>query len=63
MRIDEEVKTTKEWEYYHELLEMMSSQDLEPYRTEWEVWDEEYKLTGSIDMVFKRKSDGAYRHL
>jgi hypothetical protein len=58
-RIDETVKTTKEWEYYQNFWRNVS-QDLEPYRTEWEVWDEEYKLTGSIDMVFKRKSDGAF---
>lgn len=25
---------------------------LVPYRTEWSIWDEEKKLTGSIDMVF-----------
>ena len=58
-RIDETVKATKEWEYYQNFWRDVS-QDLEPYRTEWEVWDEEYKLTGSIDMVFKRKSDGAF---
>jgi hypothetical protein len=34
--------------------------DLEPYRTEWEVWTEEYRLTGSIDMIFRRKSDNTY---
>ena len=27
---------------------------------EWEVWSEEYKLAGSIDMVFYRKSDDSY---
>jgi len=58
-RIDETVKSTKEWEYYQNFWRIVS-QDLEPYRTEWEVWDEEHKLTGSIDMVFKRKSDGAF---
>jgi len=58
-RIDEAVKVTKEWEFYMNFWRDVS-QDLEPYRTEWEVWDEEYKLTGSIDMVFKRKSDGAF---
>jgi len=26
---------------------------LEPYRTEWLIFDEENKITGSIDMVFK----------
>jgi ATP-dependent exoDNAse (exonuclease V) beta subunit len=36
------------------------SGDLVPYRSEWEVWSEEYKLAGSIDMVFYRKSDDSY---
>ena len=26
---------------------------LEPYRTEWMVWDKELKLAGSIDMIFE----------
>ena len=30
---------------------------LEPYRTEWMVWDKELRLAGSIDMVF-RNPDG-----
>ena len=30
---------------------------LEAYRTEWLIWDEENKITGSVDMVFK---DGEY---
>ena len=33
---------------------------LVPYRSEWEVWSEEYKLAGSIDMVFHKKSDDSY---
>ena len=58
-RIDESVKETKEWEYYQHFWDHIKG-DLEPFRTEWEVWDDEYKLTGSIDMVFRRKSDGAF---
>lgn len=27
--------------------------DLTPYRTEWEIFDEEHKIAGSIDMIFK----------
>ena len=34
--------------------------DLEPYRTEWEVWSKEHLLCGSIDMVFRRKSNGKF---
>jgi len=33
---------------------------LEAYRTEWEVYDEDYKIAGSIDMVFQNKDDGTY---
>ena len=29
--------------------------ELEPYRTEWMVYDKDLKLAGSIDMVFKNK--------
>lgn len=31
---------------------------LNPYRTEWMVWDKELRLAGSIDMVFE-KDDGS----
>lgn len=58
-RIPEEVKQTPEWQYYMNFSED-TKDSLEPYRTEWEVWDEDYKLSGSIDMVFKRKSDGLF---
>jgi hypothetical protein len=58
-RIEESVKATKEWAYFLNFWRDVS-QYLDPYRTEWEVWDEEFKLTGSIDMVFRRKSDGAF---
>jgi hypothetical protein len=41
--------------------------DLEPYRSEWEVFTDatdgsgtKIKLCGSIDMVFRRKSDGKF---
>ena len=28
--------------------------DLEPYRTEWMIYDKELKLAGSIDMIYKK---------
>ena len=31
-------------------------EDLEPYRTEWMVYDEELKIAGSIDMLYKNKN-------
>jgi hypothetical protein len=33
---------------------------LVPYRTEWEIFDEEYKIAGSIDMVFFNELTQAY---
>lgn len=30
---------------------------VDAYRTEWEVYDEEHKIAGSIDMVFENKDD------
>jgi len=32
--------------------------DLEPYRTEWMIYNKELKLAGSIDMIFKNKDGG-----
>jgi ATP-dependent exoDNAse (exonuclease V) beta subunit len=54
-----EVLGTKEWEYFMDFWNEHGA-DLEPYRTEWEVWAEEIKLAGSIDMVFRRRSTGEY---
>lgn len=41
-----------EWDYF-EMFENIIGRNLEPYRTEWMVWDKELKFAGSIDMVFK----------
>jgi hypothetical protein len=57
--IEPSVKETPEWRYFMNFWEEHGA-DLEPYRSEWEVWSEEYKLAGSIDMVFRRKSDNTY---
>jgi ATP-dependent exoDNAse (exonuclease V) beta subunit len=58
-RIDPKMKETKEWEYFLNFWRDYSD-TLEPYRTEWEVWDDKYLLTGSIDMVFKDKKTGEF---
>jgi hypothetical protein len=57
--IDPPVKETKEWQYFQNYWKECGD-DLVPYRTEWEVWSEEHKLAGSIDMIYYRKSDGKY---
>jgi ATP-dependent exoDNAse (exonuclease V) beta subunit len=53
------VKETPEWKYFMNFWREHGD-DLEPYRTEWEVWSQEHKLCGSIDMIFRRKSDGKF---
>ena len=57
--IDNDVLDTKEWKYFSNFWRDVKD-DLVPYRSEWEDWSEEYKLAGSIDMVFYRKSDQSY---
>jgi ATP-dependent exoDNAse (exonuclease V) beta subunit len=58
-RIPPEVMKTKEWSYFMDFWKE-HGWDLEPYRTEWEVFVPEIKLAGSIDMIFRRKSTGKY---
>ena len=57
--IEPAVLPTPEWRYFMNFWNDVSG-DLVPYRSEWEVWSEEFKLAGSIDMVFYRKSDDSY---
>lgn len=45
-----------EWNYFRDYQEKWGSQ-FTPFRTEWLVFDEEHKVSGSIDMVYK-KADG-----
>ena len=67
--IDPVVKDTPEWRYFTKFWADCGG-DLEPYRSEWEVFtdsidksaeeERKIKLCGSIDMVFRRKSDGKF---
>jgi hypothetical protein len=57
--IEPSVKETPEWRYFMNFWRDHGD-DLEPYRTEWEVWSEDHLLCGSIDMVFRRPSDGKF---
>ena len=41
-----------EWKYFKEFNESIGP-DLNPYRTEWMVWDKELRLAGSVDMLFE----------
>jgi hypothetical protein len=50
--------TSTEYEYFKQFLE--DYPHLEPYRTEWTIFHEELRLSGSIDMVFRNKNDGTF---
>ena len=56
-RIDPAVKETPEWQYFMNFWSV-HGHDLEPFRMEWEVWSAAHLLCGSIDGVFRRRSDG-----
>jgi hypothetical protein len=53
--IDDSPEMKYFWKYWKN-----HSATWEPWRTEWEVWDESLKLAGSIDMVYKHKTNGTY---
>jgi hypothetical protein len=57
--IQPSVMDTSEWKYFQNYWRECGD-DLEPYRTEWEVWSEEHRLAGSIDMIYRKKSDGTF---
>ena len=46
-----------EWNYF-EKFEADIGSKMEPYRTEWMVWDKELKFAGSIDMIYEN-DDGS----
>jgi hypothetical protein len=67
-QIKPEIKETPEWRYFMKFWKDCGP-DLEPYRSEWEVFtdslipiegERKIKLCGSIDMVFRRRSDGKF---
>jgi hypothetical protein len=59
-QIASETFDSVEWKYFKKFWTDCGD-DLEPYRSEWEVWtSNDIKLCGSIDMVFRRKSDGKF---
>jgi hypothetical protein len=68
-QIDPKIFDTIEWKYFMKFWNECGH-DLEPYRSEWEVFcdnldktnkdERKIKLCGSIDMIFRRKSDGKF---
>ena len=49
--ITHSTNTTLEWKYFLEFVK--ETPNLKPYRTEWTIYDEDLKLSGSIDMVYE----------
>ena len=47
-------------EFKHYLNFLRDHPELEPYRTEWQIYDNDYKIAGTIDMVYKNKNNGKY---
>ena len=55
---DEHETESDEWKLFWEFhTTVVEGSDLTPYRTEWEVFHEKYKIAGSIDMIYE-KPDG-----
>jgi ATP-dependent exoDNAse (exonuclease V) beta subunit len=52
---DQFLETSIEWQYFINFIKDFP--DLKPYRTEWTVFNEDIKISGSIDMVYEN-SDG-----
>jgi hypothetical protein len=48
-------KEVVEWDYFINFVK--DHPDLKPYRTEWTIYDEDLKISGSIDMIYEN-SDG-----
>lgn len=49
--MDDPINETKEWSYFLDYLQ--DHLHFKPYRTEWMIYDEDLKLSGSIDMVYE----------
>ena len=54
--IKDQETSSVEWNYFIKFVQ--ENLDLKPYRTEWLIYHEELKLSGSIDMVYE-KPDGS----
>jgi hypothetical protein len=52
----ESFELCKEWDYFIKYIQDIPG--LKPYRTEWRVYDEDLKISGSIDMIYENE-DGS----
>jgi hypothetical protein len=46
-----QISKSIEWEYFINFIR--DNQDLKPFRTEWIIYDEDVKISGSVDMVYE----------
>jgi hypothetical protein len=53
------ITSSVEWTYFQKYW-TKDSKRWQPWRTEWEIWDEPLLLAGSVDMVFKNLTDNTY---
>lgn len=51
------ITVSPEWQYYINFIRDFP--DLKPYRTEWLIYNEDVKISGSVDMVYENP-DGTY---
>jgi hypothetical protein len=58
-QVEDSIKQTIEWKYFWNYW-IKDQETWEPWRTEWEVWDEELKLAGSVDMIYRNRKDGTF---
>ena len=49
-------ETTTEFMFFIEFIR--NTPNLVPYRTEWLIYDEQVKISGSVDMVYENQDDG-----
>ena len=50
---EENIEQTKEIQYFHNFAKKQVERGLKPFRTEWMIYDDEYKVCGSVDMIFQ----------
>ena len=53
--LNKEVSTSKEFGLFKDFL--ISNSQINPFRTEWRIFDEEYLVAGTIDLVSKNNND------
>ena len=58
-RLDDVDDGSSEFQYFRRF-HADHVEHLEPFRTEWTIFHEEHRLSGSIDIVFRNLDDGTY---